>query len=175
MRLIVCHGIFFVTLFSAGVVVASEPDVAAIAAKTAKSTPMQGCVLNVGMGSVEAMKNMAKKFGPEAALDMMFSSVNPVFQPALLSKTTDPAKPAKDIQDMRDNKYFLHAITTTRAPPPWVMVTTDGRMIIPWLTQTGAQTGSGWMRLPSLNPGSIEKAEPRKADSKMPLALPNRY
>lgn len=112
-------------------------------------SPVESCMLNAGFGNMQAIKNLAKKFGPETVLDMMFSSVNPIFQPALLTKSSDdPAKPVKSIGDMRENKYVQHAITSASSTAPWVKVTADGR-IIP-TSQTLSETGSdkSWARMP---------------------------
>lgn len=60
----------------------------------------------------QAIRNMVKSIGPEAAMDMMFSSIDPVCQKTLLSKTTDKSKAPVNADDMRDNKYLQPAIAT---------------------------------------------------------------
>jgi hypothetical protein len=169
-----CHCIFFVALLSAGSVVAGDSRTAATATNAVKSTPIQGCVVSASMQDI---KNMAKKFGPEAALDMMFSSVTPFFQPALLTKSADPAKPVKDIADMRDDKYFQYAITTTNMPAPWVMVTTDGRVYPAVATQIEANPASGWVRSRSdQDKNAAVETDGRKSPDKATVVVsPRRY
>lgn len=168
-KLIVCHGIFFVTLFSVSVSYASDSDIAGAIPKVANSTSLEGCILNVGFGNMQAIKNMAQKLGPEAVLDMMFSSVNPVFQPALLTKSASPARPVKNIEDMREDKYFQPAIAPIGITAPWVKVTADGRVISAGPAQT--EKGFGWTRLPSgiANTGEADGSKPAA------VSVPQRY
>lgn len=147
-------GIFLLTLFFTSTSIAGDSSVAVAATKPDDSTPMEGCLLNAGFGNMQVIKNMAQKFGPETVLDMMFSSVNPVFQPALLTKSGSPAKPVKNIDDMREDKYFQPAIVPVGIPAPWVKITGDGRVISSKPVQT--ETGFGWMRLPSSQPNASE-------------------
>jgi hypothetical protein len=161
--------VFLLTLFSTSTSFAGDSSVVAAIIKSDNSTPMEGCLLNTGFGNIQAIKNMAQKFGPEAVLDMMFSSVNPVFQPALLTKSGSPAKPVKNIEDMREDKYFQPAIVPVGIPVPWVKITGDGRMISSKPVQT--ETGFGWMRLPS------SQADANEAEERKPAAtgIPQRY
>jgi hypothetical protein len=161
--------IFLLTLFSTSTSFAGDSSVVVAATKSDNSTPMEGCLLNAGFGNIQAIKNMAQKFGPETVLDMMFSSVNPVFQPALLTKSGSPAKPVKNIEDMREDKYFQPAIVPVGIPAPWVKITGDGRVITSKSVQT--ETGFGWMRLPSSQP-DMSEAEERKP---VATGFPQRY
>jgi hypothetical protein len=145
-RSIACHCIFSVALLSAGGVVAGDAKIATGVVKAVNVAPIEGCVVNASVQAMQDIKNMAKKFGPEAALDMMFSSVTPFFQAALLTKSADPAKPVRDIAGMRDDKYFQYAITTTNVAAPWVKVTTDGRVYPAVSTQIEVLHATGWLR-----------------------------
>lgn len=169
-----CHCIFLVALLSAGSVVADDSRTAASPMDAGNAIPMQGCLSNASMQDI---KNMARKFGPEAALDMMFSSVTPFFQRALLTKSADPAKPVKNIADMRDDQYFQYAITTRNAAVPWVMVTTDGRVYPAVAGQFEANSASGWVRTwPDLDRNKAAEAVDRKSPEKAtPVVLPRRY
>lgn len=164
-----CSSIFLLMLFSTSASFASDSSMVKVEAKPADPTLMEGCLLNAGFGNMQAIKNMAQKFGPEAILDMMFSSVNPVFQPALLTKSGSPAKPVKNIEDMREEKYFQPAIAPVGISAPWVKVTADGRLISAKPGQT--ETGFGWMRLPSSQPNAGEAEERKPAAT----GFPQRY
>lgn len=161
--------IFLLMLFSTSASLASDSSLGRIEAKPAEPTLMEGCLVNAGLGNMQIIKNMAQKFGPEAVLDMMFSSVNPVFQPALLTKSGSPAKPVKNIEDMREDKYFQPAIVPVGIPAPWIKITGDGRVISSKPVQT--EVGFGWMRLPSNKPITSE-AEERKPAA---IVFPQRY
>jgi hypothetical protein len=145
-----CGGMVLVMLLAMTSSFASDSGLAKIGAKPADQSLVEGCLLNAGLGNMQTIKNMAQKFGPEAVLDLMFSSVNPVFQPALLTKSNnDPARPVKNIEDMREEKYFQHAITPAGMTVPWIKVTGDGRVIAP---QARSETDNNWLRLPFLAP-----------------------
>lgn len=134
---------------------------------SSNSSVVGNCMLNAGFGNLQAIKNMARKFGSETVLDMMFSSVNPIFQPALLTKSSDdPAKPVKSIEDMRENKYVQHAITSTNSTPPWVKITADGRIIpaLQMLSESGSD--KNWTRMPFMkHKGDIASTEMKVPDT----------
>lgn len=156
-------GIVISILLSGNPVFASDSNLAKVEASSANAAVMEECLLNAGLGNMQAIKNMAQKFGPEAVLDMMFSSVNPAFQQALLTKpNNDPARPVKNIEDMRENKYFQHAITSGGISAPWVKVTADGRVIAPQI-KTDNPSADNWLRLPFATPSNAKPAQEVKA------------
>lgn len=160
---------FLLILFSTSSSFASDSSLDRIESKPSEPTLLEGCLVNAGLGNMQAIKNMAQRFGPEVVLDMMFSSVNPVFQPALLTKSGSPAKPVKNIEDIREDKYFQPAIVPAGIPAPWIKLTGDGRVIYSKPVQT--TPGFGWMRLLSSQPNANE-AEERKP---VATGFPQRY
>jgi len=145
-------------LFSANLAQAGESDQGPV--RNSQSSFMGRCLINAGKASMNDIKNMASKFGPEVVLDMMFSSVNPVFQPALLTKSSEePAKPVRNIEDMRENKYFQNAITYTTITAPWIKVTADGRVIAPQPESEKSTDFNNWLRLPYVLPANSRHAK----------------
>lgn len=61
----------------------------------------------------QSIRNLAKRIGPEAAMDMMFSSIDPICQHALLIRSTEKGKTPYGLENMRDNKYLTPAIATS--------------------------------------------------------------
>lgn len=162
-------------LLSGTVVFASDSNLAALEAKSANATLMEECLLSAG-GNMQTIKNMAQKFGPEAVLDMMFSSVNPAFQQALLTKpNNDAARPVKNIEDMRENKYFQHAITPAGIAVPWIKLTADGRVIAPQVKTDNPTAGGNWLRLPFAMPLNAKPAQDRKAAEPAMAGTAQRY
>ena len=162
-------------LFSTSASFASDSSLAQIEAKPAERTLLEGCLANAGLGNMQVIKNMTQKFGPEAVLDMMFSSVNPIFQPALLTKSNnDPAKPVKNIEDMREDKYFQHAITSTGIPAPWIKVTADRRVITPQ-AKTENQPDKSWLRLPFAIPANSRFSQEGKTQEPAATGVMQRY
>lgn len=94
------------------------------------------------------------KVSPEAVLDMMYSSFNPVFQPALLSRASKPEQPVRAIEDMRQKEFFQRAIAERVAALPWIKVTADGRMFPACPVPTADGLGQGWQRLSNSLPAS---------------------
>lgn len=143
------YGVALIALMVAGAAQAANdiPPVAD-AKPAARASAAEGCLNHVGLGNVQAMKELAKNFSPEVLMDMMFSSVNPVVQSALLTKSSEPAKPVKSMEDMRDEKYLHNALATGSVPAPWVKVTADGRVIPQLPIPVGAAPASSWQRFP---------------------------
>lgn len=96
-----------------------------------------------------AMRNMAKIMGPEAALDMMFSSIDPFCQKSLLSKSTEPAKAPESAEDMREDRYFQPAIVVGNQMMQWAKALPGGRQ-----SHTPAEANKNpydWWRIKSAN------------------------
>lgn len=87
------------------------------------------------------------KISPETVLDMMYSSFNPVFQPAVLSRVSTPEQPVKAIENMRQKEFFQHAIAERVAALPWVKVTGDGPALPVCPIPASGADGQGWQRL----------------------------
>lgn len=169
------YSMLFFMLFSTSASFASDSSLSKIEAKPVERTLMEGCLASAGLGNMQVIKNMAQKFGPEAVLDMMFSSVNPIFQPALLTKSSnDPARPVKNIEDMREDKYFQHAITSAGIPSPWIKVTADGRVITPQ-AKTENQPDRGWLRLPFAMPANSRFSQEGKTQEPVAIGVMQRY
>lgn len=111
----------------------------------------------------QAMRNMVKSIGPEAAMDMMFSSINPVCQKTLLSKAADKAKAPANAEEMRDNKYLQPAIAVGDLTTPWVKGSPGNRNPAPAFNWMDPKNYWGWMRMdkPAVEPA--QKAYPAVA------------
>lgn len=129
--------------------------------------PQQGIPFNGAL----AIRNMVKTIGPEAAMDMMFSSIDPVCQKALLSKATQASKaPPANIEEMRDNRYFRPAIAINTQFQQWTKALPGGRQQGPVFNWMDPKNYWGWLRL---NPPPVEAG----ADKTTPSSLtpPQRY
>jgi hypothetical protein len=83
----------------------------------------------------------------------MYSSFDPVFQPALLSKASGNARSAISIDDMRENEYVQHAIITGVGPCSWATAR-EGCVFPVCPTRTSASSAHEWARLSVSQPGS---------------------
>ena len=107
--------------------------------------------------SAQVMRNMVKSIGPEAAMDMMFSSINPVCQKTLLSKATDKAKAPANAEEMRDNKYLQPAIAVGDQPTQWAKGSPDNRNPASVFNWMDPKNYWGWMRMnkPAAPPAAV--------------------
>ena len=102
---------------------------------------------NPVLESAQTIRNMVKAIGPEAAMDMMFSSIDPVCQKTLLSKTTDKAKAPTRAEEMRDDKYLQPAIAVGEQLAQWVKGSPDGRSQNPLANWMDPKNYWGWVRM----------------------------
>jgi hypothetical protein len=115
------------------------------------------------LDATQSIRNMVKAIGPEAAMDMMFSSVDPVCQKTLLSKATDPTKAPASIEDMRDDQYFRPAIVVGNQAAQWAKATPDGRGAQPLYNWMDPKNYWGWLRMNKPSSGAAQNTIPATA------------
>lgn len=155
------HRILFVavSLAMAGSMAASRADEAPIAVDTPaiSEQPNKTPVFD----GAQAIRNMVKSIGPEAAMDMMFSSIDPVCQKTLLSKTTDKAKAPGNAEEMRDNKYLQPAIALgDQATQLAKKATPDNRNQMPLFNWMDPKNYWGWLRMDKTAGDVAQKTAP---------------
>jgi len=101
-------------------------------------------------GASNVPKNLAQTLSPDMLADWFFSSIDPQFQQAVLSRMVDPKKPQRGMQAMRDSRFYMPALATLNpaTPTQWMKVTADGRVaqtMQPWFDPKAC---FDWMRLP---------------------------
>lgn len=101
-------------------------------------------------GAAEVPQNIAQVASPEMLADWLFSSIDPQFQQAVLSRMLDPKKPQRWMQAMTDPRFYMPALAMMNPAMPmqWMKVTADGRMIKPMQVCFDPKTYLNWMRLP---------------------------
>lgn len=123
-------------------------------------------------GAPGVPKNLAQMADPAMITEWFYSSVDPQFQQAIVSKMLDPGKPQRWMQAMSNPRFYMDALAVMPAAPmQWMKVTADGRMINPMQIWFDPKTYLNWMRLP-------EPAAGKKSDK--PAAMqtwrpPQRY
>lgn len=111
-------------------------------------------------GSVAVPKNLAQVADPAMLSDWFYSSIDPQYQQAIMSKMLDPRKPQRWMQAMANPRFYMHALALMPAAPmQWMKVTADGRMIAPMQPWFDPKTYLNWMRLPVPAPTSGRKAD----------------
>lgn len=101
-------------------------------------------------GSAGVPGNLARAASPEMMTDWFYSSIDPQFQQAVLSRMLDPKKPQRWMQAMSDPRFFMPAlaIMNPATPMQWMKVTADGRMIQSMQPWFDPKTYLNWMRMP---------------------------
>lgn len=101
-------------------------------------------------GAPQVPKNIAQAATPEVLAEWFYSSIDPKFQQAILSRMLDPKKPQRWMQAMSDPRFFMPALAVVNpaTPAQWMKVTADGRMIQPMRPWLDPKTYLNWMRLP---------------------------
>ncbi len=144
------------------------------AEELAPATPAPGAngaiSLNPMQESAQAFRNIVKAIGPEAAMDMMFSSIDPVCRNALLSKTTDKSNAPTRAAEMRDNKFLQPAIAVGEQITQWVKGNPDQRGHPPLPNWMDPKNYWGWARLDKPAGESAQKTAPA-----MLVTPPKRY
>jgi hypothetical protein len=123
-------------------------------------------------GAPGVPKNLAQAASPEMLVDWFYSSIDPQFQHALLSRMLDPKKPQRWMQSMSDSRFYMPALATLNPATPlqWVKVTADGRVIKPMQTWFDPKTYANWMRLPAEVMAAGGKAkDPASAVTRQPV------
>ena len=155
--------IFFVvmSLVMAGSMATSHADEIAIAGAASTTTNTTGSLnKNPVPDGTQVIRNMVKSIGPEAAMDMMFSSINPVCQKTLLSKSTDKASAPANAEEMRDNKYLQPAIAVGDLTTQWAKASPDNRNPAPVFNWIDPKNYWGWMRMGKPATEPVQKTTP---------------
>jgi len=128
-------------------------------------------------GAPDVPKNLSQMTTPEMLADWFYSSIDPQFQRAILTRMLDPKKPQRWMQAMSNPRFYMHALAfmNPATPMQWMKVTADGHMIQPMQAWFDPKTYLNWMRLPM--PAS---SATQKSGDKVPLATyswkpPQRY
>jgi hypothetical protein len=114
-------------------------------------------------GAPGVPQNLAQAASPEMLADWFYSSIDPRFQQAILSRMLDPKKAQRWMQSMSDPRFCMPAlaVVSPETPMQWVKVTADGRVMQsmqPWFDPT---TYMNWMRLPT--PSAAKKSSDKMA------------
>jgi hypothetical protein len=109
-------------------------------------------------GAPGVPKNLSQMATPEMLADWFYSSIDPQFQQAILTRMLDPKKPQRWMQAMVNPRFYMHAlaIMNPSTPMQWMKVTADGRVIQPMQTWFDPKTYMNWMRLPA--PSAAQKS-----------------
>jgi hypothetical protein len=124
-------------------------------------------------GSPDVPKNLTRMTDPTMMTEWFYSSVDPQYQQAIVSRFLDPRKPQRWMQAMANPRFYMDALAvmSPATPMQWMKVTADGRMINPMQIWFDPKTYLNWMRLP-------EPAAGKKADKATPPQAwkpPQRY
>lgn len=127
----------------------SDPDFL-VAAMVLSANPELWLKAMENAGAKGVPKNLAQVGSPEMLTDWFYSSVDPKFQQAVLSRMLDPKKPQRWMKAMSDPRFCMPALAVVNPATPmqWMKVTADGRMfqsMQPWFDP---KTYLNWMRLP---------------------------
>lgn len=127
-------------------------------------------------GASGVPQNLAQTANPDMLADWFYSSIDPRFQQAILSRMLDPKKSQRWMQAMSDPRFCMSALAVVSPDTPmqWMKVTADGRMIQSMRTWFDPKTYMNWMRLPA--PAAAKKSGDKGA---MPASFswkpPQRY
>jgi len=114
---------------------------------------------------------------PEMLADWFYSSIDPQFQQAIVTRMLDPKKPQRWMQAMSNPRFYMHALAVMNPATPmqWMKVTADGRMIQPMQAWFDPKTYLNWMRLPMPAPTAAQKNGNKTPLAVNSLKLPQRY
>ena len=100
-------------------------------------------------GAPGVPKNLSRMADPAMMTEWFYSSVDPQYQQAIVSRLFDPKKPQRWMQAMANPRFYMDALAVMPAAPmQWMKVTADGRMINPMQIWFDPKTYLNWMRLP---------------------------
>jgi hypothetical protein len=124
-------------------------------------------------GASGVPKNLSQIADPAMVTEWFYSSVDPQYQQAIVSRLLDPGKPQRWMQAMANPRCYMHALAVMNPATPiqWMKVTADGRMINPMQVWFDPKTYLNWMRLPE--PAAGKKAD--KAAAPQAWKPPQRY
>lgn len=111
------------------------------------------------MERVGAPKNLARTASPEMLADWLYSSIDPQFQQAILSRMLNPNKSQRWMQAMSDPRFYMPALAmmSPGSPIQWTRVTADGRLSQSTQAWSDPKTCFNWMRLPLSFPSAAQK------------------
>lgn len=114
-------------------------------------------------GAPGVPQNLAQAASPEMLADWFYSSIDPQFQQAILSRMLDPKKSQRWMRAMSDPRFCVPALAVVSPDTPmqWMKVTADGRVIQSVQTWFDPNTYMNWMRLPA--PAAAKKSGDRTA------------
>lgn len=85
----------------------------------------------------------------EMLSDWFYSSIDPQYQQAVLSRLLDPIKPQRWMQAMSDPRFYMNALAVMNPATPmqWMKVTADGRLQKSMHDGFDPKSCMNWMRL----------------------------
>lgn len=100
--------------------------------------------------------NLSQMADPAMITEWFYSSIDPQYQQAIVSRLLDPRKSQRWMQAMTNPRFYMHALAVMNPATPmqWMKVTADGRMINPMQIWFDPKTYLNWMRLPQPAAGS---------------------
>ena len=122
------------------------------------------------------LKNFSQAADPQVVADWFYSSMDPKFQQAILSRAIDSKKAQRCMKAMTDPRFFMPALAMMSpvTPMQWMKVSADGRIFKPMQAWMDPNTYMNWMRLPVEAPS---KKDNDKAAPTIPFfwQAPQRY
>jgi hypothetical protein len=111
------------------------------------------------------LNNFSRTAEPQIFADWLYSSLDPKFQQAILSRAIDPTKTQCWMKAMSDPRFITPALAMLNpaSPMQWMKVTADGRIFNPMQAWLDPKTYLGWMRMSvdtTGNKGSNKTAPP---------------
>lgn len=112
-------------------------------------------------GAANGPKKNTQAISPDMLADWFFSSIEPQFQQAVLSRMVDPKKPKHELLAMRDLRFYRPALATrdSATPMQWMKVSADGRVSQPKQPWFDPKACFEWVRLPTSPAGKKGGAE----------------
>lgn len=112
-------------------------------------------------GSSGVPGNLAQVADPTMLTDWFYSSIDPQYQQAIVSRMLDPRKPQRWMQTMANPRFYMNALAMMNPATPmqWMKVTADGRMIAPMQAWFDPKMYLNWLRLPMPEPATGKKSE----------------
>jgi hypothetical protein len=110
------------------------------------------------VGGPSVLNNFSPAVESQMFADWIYSSLDPKFQQAILSRAIDPKKAQRWMQAMGDPRFIMPALAMMNPATPmqWMKVTADGRIFKPMQAWFDPKTYLGWMRMPADTTGKKE-------------------
>jgi len=119
------------------------------------------------------LNNYSPAAEPQMFADLFYSSLDPKFQQAILSRAIDPKKTQCWMKAMSDPRFITPALAMINPATPmqWMKVTADGRIFKPMQAWFDPKTYLGWMRM------SVDTTGKNESNKAAPLFWqpPQRY